>query len=93
MHDIPKFHTKLALLFISNDPGEVESNCFCFTAMFLSPYIHRERINLHKGHVRNKKKHLHSILEGCFYVLKDFDQSQQLQTIAKKSLQFHMFPT
>ena len=28
-----------------------------------------------------------------FFVLKDLDQSQQLKTIAKKSLQFHMFPT
>ena len=27
------------------------------------------------------------------FVLKDFDQSQELQTIAKKSLQFDMFPT
>ena len=26
-------------------------------------------------------------------VLKDFDQSQELKTIAKKSLQFYMFPT
>ena len=29
----------------------------------------------------------------CFFVLKDFDQSQELKTIAKKSLQFYMFPT
>ena len=28
-----------------------------------------------------------------FFVLKDFDQSQELKTIAKKSLQFYMFPT
>ena len=28
-----------------------------------------------------------------FLVLKDFDQSQELKTIAKKSLQFFMFPT
>ena len=26
-------------------------------------------------------------------MLKDFDQSQELKTIAKKRLQFHMFPT
>ena len=31
--------------------------------------------------------------EWVFFVLKDFDQSQQLKTIAKKSLQFYMFPT
>ena len=31
--------------------------------------------------------------KGVFFVLKDFDQSQELKTIAKKSLQFYMFPT
>ena len=31
--------------------------------------------------------------EGLFCVLKDFDQSPELKTIAKKSLQFYMFPT
>ena len=31
--------------------------------------------------------------KGAFFVLKDFDQSQELKTIAKKSLQFYMFPT
>ena len=30
--------------------------------------------------------------KGVFFVLKDFDQSQELKTIAKKSLQFYMFP-
>ena len=30
--------------------------------------------------------------ERVFFVLKDFDQSQDLKTIAKKSLQFYMFP-
>ena len=49
-------------------------------------------INLHDGRLRNKM-HLHSTLKGCFFfVLKDFDQSQKLKTIAKKSLQFNMFP-
>ena len=28
-----------------------------------------------------------------FFVLKDFDQLQEFQTTAKKSLQFYMFPT
>ena len=32
-------------------------------------------------------------LKGCFFVLKNFDQSQELKTTAKKSLQFYMFPT
>ena len=31
--------------------------------------------------------------KGVFFVLKDFDQSQELKTIAKKSLQFYMFST
>ena len=31
------------------------------------------------------KMHLHSTLKGCFFfVLKDFDQSQELKTIVKK---------
>ena len=31
--------------------------------------------------------------KGVFLLLKDFDQSQELKTIAKKSLQFYMFST
>ena len=31
--------------------------------------------------------------KGVFFVLKNFDQSQELKTIARKSLQFYMFPT
>ena len=31
--------------------------------------------------------------KGVFCVLKDSDQSQELKTVAKKSLQFYMFPT
>ena len=48
----------------------------------------------HEGRLRNKM-HLHSALNGCFLVLKDFDQAQdlELKTIAKKSVQFYMFPT
>ena len=81
---------------LSNDPGEVDSNFFCYAATVLSPHrnvliLHRECINLHEGRLRNKM-HLHSTLKGCFFVLKDFDQSQELKTIAKKSLQFYMFP-
>ena len=65
----------------------------CFpvpTGMF--SFLHRECINLHEGRLRDKI-HLHSTLKGCLSVLKDFDQSQELKTIAKKSLQFYMFPT
>ena len=30
--------------------------------------------------------------KGVFFLLKDFDQSQELKTIVKKSSQFYMFP-
>ena len=69
-----------------------------FAATVLSPhrnvliFTQTECVNLHEGRLRNKV-HLHSTLKGCFFVLKDFDQSQELKTIAKKSLQFYMFPT
>ena len=63
---------------------------FPHIGMFL--FLLRECINLHEGRLRNKML-LHSTLKGCFFVLKDFDRSQGLKTIAKKSLQFFMFPT
>ena len=68
----------------------MQQRCFPHIGMFL--FLHRECINLHEGRLRNKM-HLHSTLKGCFLVLEDFDQSQELKTIAKKSLQFYMFPT
>ena len=37
--------------------------------------------------------YLNSILKESFFVLKDFDQSYELQTMAKKSLQFLHVPT
>ena len=82
---------------LSHDPGKVDSNFFCYAATVLSPhrnfsFLHRECINLHERRLRNKM-HLHSTFKGCFFVLKDFDQSQELKTIAKKSLQFYMLPT
>ena len=64
----------------------------CFPHMEMFSFLHRECINRREGRLR-KKMHLHSTLKGCFFVLKDFDQSQELKTIAKKSLQFFMFPT
>ena len=64
----------------------------CFPHIGMFSFLHRECINLHEGRLRNKL-HLHSSLKGCFLVLKDFDQSQELKTTAKKSLQFYMFPT
>ena len=64
----------------------------CFPHIEMFSLLHRECINLHEGRLRNKMR-LYSTLKGCFFELKDFDQSQELKTIAKKSLQFYMFPT
>ena len=64
----------------------------CFPHIGIFSFLHRECINLHEGRLLNKM-HLHSTLTGCFFALKDFDQSQELKTIAKKSLQFYVFPT
>ena len=50
---------------------------FSHKGMFLFSY--KERINLQEGRSRNKI-HFHSIFKECFYVLKDFDQSQELPT-------------
>ena len=61
----------------------------CFPHIGMFSVLHRECINLHEGRLRNKM-HLHSTLKGCFFVLKDFDQSQKLKTISKKSLQCYM---
>ena len=65
----------------------------CFPHIGMFSFLHRECINIHEGRLRNKM-HLHSTLKGCFFLLlKYFDQSQKLKTIAKKSLQFYMFHT
>ena len=65
----------------------------CFPHIGMFSFSHREYINLHEGRLLNKM-HLHSTLKGFFWcVLKDFNQSQELKTVAKKSLQFYMFPT
>ena len=63
----------------------------CFPHIGMFSFLHRECINLHEGRLRNHAFTLH--FERVFFVLKDFDQSQELKTIAKKSLQFYMFPT
>ena len=82
---------------LSDDPDKVIAISFvmrqrCFPHVGMFSFLHRECINLHEGSLRNNM-HLHSTLKGCFFVLKDFDQSQELKTVAKKSLQFYMFPT
>ena len=64
----------------------------CFPHIGMFSFLPRECIYLHEGRSRNKM-HLHSTLKGCFLGLKVFDQSKELKTIAKKSLQFYMFPT
>ena len=38
-------------------------------------------------------KCIYSPLWKGVFLLKDFDQPQELKTIAKKSLEFYMFPT
>ena len=43
----------------------------CFPHIGMFSFLHRECINLHEGHLRNKM-HLHSTLKGCLFVLKDF---------------------
>ena len=62
----------------------------CFPRIGIFSFLNWECI--HEGRLRNKMR-LHSTLKRCFFVLKDFDPSQELKTIAKKSLQFYMFPT
>ena len=64
----------------------------CFPHIGMFSFLHRESINLPEGRLRNKMR-LHYTLKGFYFVLKDFDQSQESKTIAKKSLQFYMFPT
>ena len=80
------------LSLLSNDPGKKGSNLFCcgtirFPHIEMFSFLRRECINLQKGSLR-KKMYLKSIFKGCIFVLKHFDQSQELQTMAKKFSQF-----
>ena len=63
----------------------------CFPHIGMFSFLHRECINLHEGRLLRNKMHLHSTLKGRFLVLTNFDQSQELKTTAKKSLQFFAF--
>ena len=79
---------------LSNDPGKKGSNFFCcgaicFPHIEMFSFLRRECINLQKGCLR-KKMYLNSTFKGCIFVLKHFDQSQELQTMAKKCSQFYM---
>ena len=73
---------------LSNDPGKVDSNFFCYATTVLSQHrnvlIFEQRIHKPAWRLPRNKMHLHSTLKGCFFVLKDFNQSQELKTIAKK---------
>ena len=85
------------LSLLSNDPGKKGSNLFrCGTIRFphieMFSFLRRECINLQKGSLR-KKMYLNSTFKGCIFVLKHFDQSQELQTMAKKCSQFYMIRT
>ena len=92
---------KLGVIFqawvLSNDPGKKGSNFFCcgairFPHIDMFSFLRRECINLQKGCLR-KKIYLNSTFKGCIFVLKHFDQSQELQTMAKKYSQFYMIRT
>ena len=66
----------MASIYLSNDPGKVDSNFFCYAATVLSPHrnvlIFTQRMHKpHEGRLPNKM-HLHSTLKGFFFVLKDF---------------------
>ena len=82
---------------LSNDLGKKGSNFFCcgairFPHIEMFSFLRRECINLQKGSLR-KKMYLNSTFKECIFVLKHFNQLQELQTIAKKCLQFYMIRT
>ena len=82
---------------LSDDPGKKGSNLFCYSAIRfphieMFSFLRREWINLQKGSSQ-KKMYLNSTFKGCIFVLKHFDQSQELQTMAKKWSQFYMIRT
>ena len=92
-------YDKLSAAFsrLSNDPGKKGSNFFCcgairFPHIEMFSFLRSECINLQKGCLR-KKMYLNSTFKGCIFVLKHFDQSQELQTMAKKCSQFYMICT
>ena len=82
---------------LSNDPGKKGSNFFCcsairFPQIEMFSFLRRECINLQIGSLR-KKMYLNSTVKGCIFVLKHFDQSPELQTMAKKCSQFYTIRT
>ena len=82
---------------LSNDPGKKGSNFFCcgtihFTHIEMFSFLRRECINLQIGSLR-KKMYLNYTFKECIFVFNHFDQSQELQTKAKKCLQFYIIRT
>ena len=82
---------------LSNDPGKKGSNLLCcgairFLHIEMFSFLRRECISLHKGSLR-KKMYLNSTFKGYIFVLKHFDQTQELQTMAKKCSQFYTIRT
>ena len=67
----------------------------CFPHIGMFSFLHGECINLHEGRLRNKNNAFTLHFKRVVFCVKllIFDQSQELKTIAKKSLQFYMFPT
>ena len=55
---------------LSNDPGKVDSNFFCYAATG-NVLIFTQSINLHEGRLHNKM-HLRSTLKDCFFCVKRF---------------------
>ena len=97
MQMISKSQTTAILYYLNNDPGKKGSIFFCcgairFPHIEMFSFLRRECINLQKGCLR-KKMYLNSTFKGCIFVLKHFDQSQELQTMAKKCSQFYMIRT
>ena len=78
---------------LSNDPGKKGSNFFCCGAIRFPHIV--PNAQTYKKAVYEMKCIESPFLEGvsCVCVLKEFDQSKQQQTIAKKSLHFYMFPS
>ena len=77
---------------LSNDPGKKGSNFFCcdairFPYIKMFSFLRREYINLQKDCLR-KKMYLNSTFKESIFLSKHFDQSQELQTMAKKCSQF-----
>ena len=81
---------------LSNDPGKVESNFFyyaamCFPHIGMFSFLHRVCTNLLKGRLHDKM-YLNSILKGCFFMLKDFDQSSSRIHTSKFSVPTFICP-